>query len=328
MAEIALERYGLERIRPRFVNFSGNGLYQIIVPPNHSIPSEKYALRLHQPNYMKPEYITSEMEWLSALNDQGISVPRPIRNNAGDWLSSIDGGYEVPTKRNCTLISGTHGRLLRKTICPKHFYSLGRIMGQIHKQAKSWRLPKGFARPHWDWEGLYGDGFDYGVPAREARDAIPKIHQNAFNEILERVREAEQVLGKGRESYGLIHADLAFGDNVAIQSGEAVPFDFDDCGFGYWIYDLGVALAHFILDTDNVSLKIRDALIEGYGEGNTIEKENLEYLDLFTAARFAQLMFFFQGAAIHYPQSKGEATAEINDNAKYLKLMLKKINKK
>ncbi|TFG32596.1 hypothetical protein EU527_09655 [Candidatus Thorarchaeota archaeon] len=327
IAKIALENYGLEQIRPKFVNYSGNGLYQVIVPPRSSIPSGKYALRIHQPNYMKPEFIVSEMQWLSALVDEGISVPTPIRNKEGDWLSVIDGGYEIPAKRNCTLLSWTEGRLLRQSIRPKHFYSLGKVIGRIHKQARTWKPPQGFARPHWDWEGLFGDGFDYGVPAETVREAIPKKHQEAFKEVIGRVHEVEELLGKNREVYGLIHADLAFGDNVAIQSGEAVPFDFDDCGFGFWMYDLSVALAHFILDTGNFSSVMHDALIKGYEDVNTIEKESLKYLNLFIAARFAQLMFFFQGAIIRYPQSKTEGMSEIKSNAKYLKLLLKRMNK-
>jgi Ser/Thr protein kinase RdoA (MazF antagonist) len=327
IAKLALENYRLEQIHPKFVNYSGNGLYKIIVPPKSSIPPGKYALRIHQPNYMKPEFIISEMDWLSALNAEGISVPKPIRNKEGNWLSVVDGGYDVPTKRNCTLISWTEGRLLRQSICPKHFYSLGKVIGRIHSQSRSWKPPKGFARPHWDWEGLFGDGFDYGVPAKEAREAIPKKHQEAFKEVTGQVREVEEVLGKTRESYGLIHADLAFGDNIAIQAGEAVPFDFDDCGFGFWIYDLGVTLAHFIFDTDSTSSMMRDAIVKGYEETSLQKNAGLEYLDLFIAARFAQLMFFFQGASIRYPQSKNEGLREVNSNAKYLKLMLKKINK-
>ena len=120
---------------------------------------------------MKPKFILSEMEWLSALHQDGIPVPIPVRNLNDDWLTVADAGYEVPQKRNCTLIGWTKGRILGPKVKQKHFRSLGRVLGRMHDQARRWKLPKGFARPHWDWEGLYGEGFSYGTPAADQPQA-------------------------------------------------------------------------------------------------------------------------------------------------------------
>ncbi len=195
----ALKEYGLEGANLKFINYSGNGLYQITITESMSDISlypGRYALRLHQPDYMKPEYITSELEWLAALTEAGIDVPRPFRNLDGEWITSIEGEHSVPGKRNCTLISWTEGRILNKRFLPKHFRSLGRVTGRMHEQSMTWKKPKGFKRPHWDWEGLFGDGFDYGVPGQDARNAIPENHKATFNEVLKRVREASEQMGK------------------------------------------------------------------------------------------------------------------------------------
>ncbi len=326
LAKKALEKYGLERAELKFKSYSGNGLYKVNVSPSiqseTTIPPGLYVLRLHQPGYMKPEYIPSELEWLSALCEAGIDVPKPFRNEDGDWLTTVDGGYDVPRQRNCTLLSWVEGRLLEKGLRPKHFRSLGKVTGKLQEQSMSWKKPKGFKRPHWDWEGLFGDGFDYGFVAQDAREAIPKKHQQAFKDVLERVEKASQQLGRGKYVYGLIHADLG---NVLFRAGKAHPFDFDDCGFGYWMFDLGVVLAHYMLDCEGTSPKMRDALIEGYQETSKLPVLNLEYLDLFTAARFAQLMFFYQGMALKFPQHRDESLREINHSAKYLKSILKKM---
>ena len=327
LAEKALESYGFEQVRLRFVNYSGNGLYQVSIPSGSSANSRKYALRLHQPNYMKPKYISSEMEWLSALNQAGIHVPEPIPNLNGEWLTVVEGEFDMPRERTCTLLGWTEGRLLKKSIRPKHLESLGRVVGRMHRQSRSWKKPDGFARPHWDWEGLYGNGFDYGFSVVAAREAIPKAHQYVFNEVLEQVREASEQLGKGRSVYGLIHADLSLGDNIAFFGGEARPFDFDDCGFGYWVFDLGVTLAHYMSDFSGISPNMRDALIAGYGEMVNLEGNSQEYLDLFIAARYAQLMLFYQGGALRYPQHREEAIREVNSHANELKRILKRMPK-
>ena len=329
LAKMALEKYRLERAELKFKNYSGNGLYQVIIPSTSrsemAIPPGRYALRLHQPGYMRPQYIISELEWLSALCEADIDVPRPFKNLAGDWMTTVDGGYDVPRQRNCTLISWVEGRLLSKSIRAKHLRSLGRVIARMQEQSMLWKKPKKFKRPHWDWEGLYGDGFDYGFSAQDAREAIPKKHQKMFTDVLERVEEASQQLGKGKKAYGLIHADIGVDDNVAFHAGEARPFDFNDCGFSYWVFDLGVALAHYLADINCISSKNEDALIEGYKETSTLPESNLEYIDLFIGARYAQLMFFYQGCALQFPQHGGEARKEINHYAKHRKRILRRI---
>ncbi|MHA3961913.1 MAG: phosphotransferase enzyme family protein [Candidatus Thorarchaeota archaeon SMTZ1-45] len=326
LAKIALSEYGLERAKLRFITYTGNGLYQVTVPPGNPIIPGKYTLRLHQPDYMTPQFIISEMEWLSALYQEGIMVPRPVRSLKEDWLTKADGGYDVPQTRECTLIGWTEGRLLNKRIRPKHFKALGRVIGRMHEQSRRWKRPKRFARPHWDWEGLYGDGFSYGVPATDAREAIPKAHQVAFNDVLNRIREVSEQMGKKKIVYGLIHADLGLTDNVAFHAGEARPFDFDDCGFGYWVFDFGVVLGQYFIDTNDASRTIQDALISGYEETADPEDIGIEYLNLFMAARIAQLMFFYQASGMAHPQHMEESKQGVNEHAKYLKKILKRIS--
>jgi Ser/Thr protein kinase RdoA (MazF antagonist) len=326
LARNALEKYGLDDAELKFKSYSGNGLYQVVIPSSgrseSPLPPGRYALRLHQPGYMKPEYISSELDWLSALCVAGIDVPKPFKNMDGDWLTLAEGNYDIPRERNCTLLSWVEGRFLERGLRPHHFKSLGEVMGRMHEQAMHWKKPKGFRRPHWDYEGLFGDGFDYGFVAQKAREAIPKEHQQAFKDIMERVDEARQQLGKGKRSYGLIHADLG---NTVYHEGMARPFDFDDCGFSHWIFDHGVVMAHYLLDCEKISIEMRDSLIEGYQRTSVLPESNLEYIDLFTAARFAQLMFFYQGMALRYPQHSDESLREINSSAKYLKWILKKM---
>jgi Ser/Thr protein kinase RdoA (MazF antagonist) len=325
LAEKALASYGLEGVSFKFVNYSGNGLYQVQVPTGRFISPGKYVLRLHQPDYMKPEYVRSEMEWLSALHNAGIPVPVPERNLTGDWLTASEGDFSVPQQRNCTLVGWTKGRILGEKVRPKQFKFLGRLIGRMHEHTKKWKPPKGFARPHWDWDGLYGEGFSYGVPAIDAREAIPRVHQTAFNRALDIVREVSETLGRGKDVYGLIHADLGLADNVAFLAGDAKPFDFDDCGFGYWVFDLAVPLSQHFIDTGDRSKETYEILKSGYEETSSLEGIGTEYLNHFIAARFAQFMFFYQASGMAHPQHMEESKQGVNEHARYLKKILKEL---
>lgn len=327
LAKQALEAYGFEDAKLKFAYYSGNGLYQVIIPetsePDSPFVPGRYALRLHQPGYMRPEHIVSELEWLAALRAEGLEVPEPIRNTEGKWMTTVESEYRVPAARNCTLLRWVKGRLLKKRAQPWHYRAIGRVTGRLHAQSLRWTPPQGFTRRHWDWEGLFGDGAEYGVPAKEVHEAIPPIHSEAFATVLQRVQEACDQLGKNRKVYGLIHADLGVDANVLFHAGRARPIDFDDSGYGHWIFDLGVALAHYLSDYKDATPTMRNALLEGYEETKPATDVDYEYLDLFIAARWAQLMYFFQGCALKFPQSHDEAMEQVNSSAKDLKHHLK-----
>jgi Ser/Thr protein kinase RdoA (MazF antagonist) len=68
-------------------------------------------------------------------------------------------------------------------------------------------------------------------------------------------------LSEGADNFGLIRTDLHLG-NALFWRGEVRVIDFDDCGFGYWLYDITVALWELRYRNDYEDF--RSALIEGY----------------------------------------------------------------
>ena len=86
--------------------------------------------------------------------------------------------------------------------------------------------------------------------------------------------------------FGLIHADLIF-SNVMFHRGEAHPIDFDDCGFGYFLYDMAILLDRIEMREDYAAL--RAALLEGYRQIRPLAAEHEAYLNLFVLARWVFL---------------------------------------
>ncbi len=77
--------------------------------------------------------------------------------------------------------------------------------------------------------------------------------------------------------------------------------DFDDGGYGYWVYDLAVPLVD--LEGDNAVPTYRDALLEGYSEIRSIPEEQLEKLELFQAAFRALEIFWGTACTLRNPDS-------------------------
>jgi phosphotransferase family enzyme len=89
-------------------------------------------------------------------------------------------------------------------------------------------------------------------------------------------------LGEGADSFGLIHADLHLG-NALFWGDEVRVIDFDDCGFGYWLYDIAVSL--WELRHRNDYEQFRSALIDGYTRHRPLPPGDLAHLDDFIATR-------------------------------------------
>jgi Ser/Thr protein kinase RdoA (MazF antagonist) len=91
-------------------------------------------------------------------------------------------------------------------------------------------------------------------------------------------------LGTGPDAYGMVHGDMC-PDNVVFKAGEVLPIDFEDCGFGYWLWDIAVALCQ--QPWTGAWARQRDAFLDGYAQVRTLPSAQLQHLDLFLAMEYA-----------------------------------------
>jgi Ser/Thr protein kinase RdoA (MazF antagonist) len=67
--------------------------------------------------------------------------------------------------------------------------------------------------------------------------------------------------GTGPDTFGLIHADLRLA-NLMVDGDRLTAIDFDDCGFGWWAYDLASALS--FIETDPRLPELIAQWVSGY----------------------------------------------------------------
>jgi Ser/Thr protein kinase RdoA (MazF antagonist) len=306
VARAALDAYGLAEAQFTFIS-GGNIIFRVYAPNPAPVKvahelffDNQYVLRIHQQGYQTADEITSELEWLSALRrDAGLPVPEPVPTGRGELLVRV-AVPGVPGTRTCSLLRWMKGRMLTKSIVPRHFKAVGRLMAQLHEHAVQWHPPHGFTRRQWDWDGLFGDTAGFGVPARVLWEEIPQRDRIPLEAVARHVRQVTDELGKGKDVYGLIHSDLAIEDNMLFSGGEARAIDFDDCGYSYWMYDIAVTLSDW---QEAVTWpEIRDALVGGYREIRSLPEKHLTYLDLFMAARHATIMLWATGSVHLFPE--------------------------
>jgi Ser/Thr protein kinase RdoA (MazF antagonist) len=310
LAQAALNAYGFPAARFAFLRQAGNTLFRVheaspTLPfkADLYIPGQ-YLLRIHQPGYQTSEAIGLELAWMAAMCRQAsLPVPEPVPTMDGNLLVqvTIPG---IPGQRNCSLLRWLKGREIKKDIRPAHYRAQGRLLARLHSFSAQWQPPAGIAKRKFDWDGLFQEDSGAGMPARDAWSLLPQAYIKPFNVVAGQVKQVMEELGKGREVYGLIHGDLGLDANVLFWGGEARAIDFDDSGFGYYGYDLSLALEH--CQEDEALPQFREALLDGYLQVRPLPEDQIKHLDHFLAAYYVYLSLWAAAMASQYPRYREE----------------------
>ena len=241
-----------------------------------------YALRLHRPGYNSLDELKSERVWTRALTAAGFGVPVGIKTPGGrDYLAVTMPDGEV---RQAGLTRWTPGEVLAKIVEDKDlanwFARLGAIAADLHAHSAAWRPPAGFTRRVLDAEGLMGLEPSWG-PFWEHAGLSPG-EQALMAAVRVKLRAALSALPRNREHWGVIHADLHHG-NVLIDGTAVSIIDFDDAAFGWYLYDLAVALTHQQRRADFTELQ--EALLAGYRARRPLGVEDEARLPMFLLVR-------------------------------------------
>jgi Ser/Thr protein kinase RdoA (MazF antagonist) len=291
LAETALDAYGMSNARLSFLQYSANIIYRVDVPGNPAtlagpyIPN-RYLLRILYTDH--EQGIASELTWLAALScEAGLPVPLPVATPEGHLLAKIVTA-EIPQGRVVSLMRWLDGRKFQKGLSPQHLTALGQVVAQLHNFSAAWQTPAGFERPVWDWDAQLG-GSMFEQPRAELVESMPVKFREPFETVSQAAKQAMETLGKGPEAFGLIHADL-YPENVLYKDGRACPIDFEDCGYGYWMWDIAVALCQWAWKPDWE--RMRDAFYAGYAQVRSLPEAQWKLLDLFVATQFATMLLW------------------------------------
>lgn len=239
VAGAALGRYGLPATAElTLLKHRENSVFQV----THPATGERSVLRVHRTGYQTASSIISEFEWMQALGTAGVRTPAviPARDGALVVTAEVD---ELPEPRLCDMLEWVEGHPPSEENLIDSFRMLGDLHARCHAQVRHWTLPEGFYRQAWDEAALL-DG-QHPIIARAWENWALNEEQRAL--VLacrEALRQRLRQWGKGADRYGLIHADL-MPENLIVANDGVRLIDFDDCGFGWYLYDPASALLFY-----------------------------------------------------------------------------------
>ena len=310
-AETVLPQFGLVDADVTPLMYINNAVFAV----DHR--SGQYALRLHRRGHKRAEWIDSEMRWLGDLCDQtDLCVPRPIATQDGALRTQVQvEGLDEPLP--CVLVTWVEGDSCPpEIITPKHAAQIGEFLARLHHFSAAYAPPAGFARPRLDWEGLFGERSPYN-PGDGAQMIQPE-QVAVMDAVAERVRQVMQALDTDESGFGLIHADL-IAKNTLFTDDQVCAIDFDECAFGYYLYDLAPVLLQYSPLPGYGDLK--DALWTGYTGIRPLPAHDRDHLETFVAGRHVASMRWIVGN-LHNPRIRERAPQILADRTDELRAFL------
>ena len=259
------------------VNVSENYTYRVDDPAS----GRSYALRLHRPGYHSPEAIESELMWIDALRADGV-VDSVVAVAARDGRRVTQASLPDVEERNVVLFEWAPGAPPDPDAPDPlpGYRTLGRIAARMHAHSRAWQRPAGFTRFSWDFGhtlGAHGHWGRWQDGVGVAGDTLALFQRTV--DVIERRLAA---YGAGPERFGLCHSDqrlanlLEDGDHIRV-------IDFDDCGFGWFMYDFATTVSFF--EEHPRVPEFKAAWLEGYREVAPLDAADEAELDTFVILR-------------------------------------------
>ena len=269
----AMRRYGIAQDRIHLLDGFESFMYEFEREDGDYILRIGHSLRRNIP------MIQGEVNWINYLAAGGVPAARAILSQNGKLVEPIDDGQGQQFLA-MAFVNARGGHPKRAEWTPRFFETYGAMMGCMHALTKRYEPDPSTWRPHWDDpENLVGQ---FLPPS----DAIAIEKYRALVEYL-------RALPKDIDSYGLIHQDAHTGNLFVDEAGNITLFDFDDCVYGWFIYDVAMALFYAApFDPPEAASFAREFMphfLQGYRRENKLDDAWLQELPHFLKLREVEL---------------------------------------
>ncbi|MFT4417023.1 phosphotransferase enzyme family protein [Fredinandcohnia humi] len=238
---------------------------------------ESFILKFYPSTKYKKDSIKAELDWIRFLHKSGVNVTAPIPSINGNYLEIITGD----TNEECYVLAFEKAKgTFVNTSDPNEwnndfFYNWGKTLGKLHFLSKTYKPLDGTIKKQ-EW--------NQGLLFTDSTEALSEIVAQKWGKFISEI----EGFPKERQSYGMIHNDL-HQKNFYIKDGEIVLFDFGDCEYNWFIYDIAIVLYHVVetIDEKNVQGRIDFArvflssFLQGYNTENKLDEYWLSKIPFF-----------------------------------------------
>jgi Ser/Thr protein kinase RdoA (MazF antagonist) len=221
----AADLYNLTRADLILINSNTDVVHSYI---QRGIPC---ILKLIHSSQASRALVQGEVDWVEYLADNGVPVSRPVPSKKGSLVEvvELESSYFSVVAYQKAL--GVHVGYEEDVHNAALFSTCGRVVGRMHALAKTY-VPTHPDCKRPDWRTL------------RLRERFPPelAHVSARRDQL--VAHLD-TLPIARDDYGIIHCDF-HAYNFMVHLGGITVFDFAECCYSWFVYDLAIVLYHVL----------------------------------------------------------------------------------
>lgn len=241
----------------------------------------KYVVRVYCHNWRTKAEIQEELDLLNSLKKYNLSVSTPIPDKNGNLIQEILAPEGLRYVVLFTFAEGEKMRFMTNETC----FAIGSMMAKIHNVTTT----KKINRINYNSDVLLYKSYEkLNLFFSENLDEMIYLKQ-----ISSKIAKRFEKIHLSEHQKGIVHLDIWY-DNLSVnKENEITIFDFDNCGNGSLILDIGYFCKQlFFIETDKNEYETKvESFINGYKkERNLSEKE----LDLIPEAG-ASIFIFYLG---------------------------------
>ncbi|PYG88744.1 Ser/Thr protein kinase RdoA (MazF antagonist) [Ruminiclostridium sufflavum DSM 19573] len=243
------------------------------------LKGEQRIFRVNRPGYHTLEELKSEVSWMDTLRSEtGLIFPEVICGRNKEPVQSFRNEQSgriyfcsMFTFMTGNIVGSLSGGELLEKMC-----SIGEITAKLHKCSikNNFKLK----RFEWNFEAFFGNNPRWG-DWRKFKELTP-YEIKLIGKVIFVMRNRLEKFGKNSARYGLIHSDLHL-SNIIAEGAAVKVIDFDDCGYGWYLYDLGCSLVEY----SNGLEELIDSWLKGYEKERPLSEEEKEELPTFVLMR-------------------------------------------
>jgi Ser/Thr protein kinase RdoA (MazF antagonist) len=253
---------------PCSCQFWNRGLSDIYVVET---ASNQYILRISHHHWRTKSEIDFELELLDFLQQRQLPVAYPLKTTESKLSIEINA---PEGKRYAALFTYAPGCIALGDLNTKQSYLLGLTLAKLHQTAVEFSTYQ--QRQPLTLEYLLDNSLKEIVPFLQHRT----IDLSYLIQVITQIKEQLQNFPTEAPFWTICWGDPHSGNAHFTPQGEVTLFDFDQCGYGWRIFDIAKFLQVSL--RTGISKSVREAFLAGYQSISEISKTELTSLQAFT----------------------------------------------
>jgi len=228
----------------------------------------KYVVRVYCHNWRSKVEIQQELELLNLLKNNNLSVSFPIPDKEGNLIQEINAPEGLRHVVLFTFAEGEKMRFMTNETC----FAIGSMMAKIHNITAIKKIDR--------------VNYNSDVLLNKAYDHLNSFFSGDLNE-MKYIKQITSKISKNFEDSnllenqkGIVHLDIWY-DNLSVnKENEITIFDFDNCGNGFLILDVGYFCKQlFFIESDKNEYEIKvESFLNGYRKERSLSEKELKLI--------------------------------------------------